>query len=121
MRFERRYEGIHYAITLRPSDDGKILKELRIEVYRKYPSGERRGFTWKVSFLDRELRIRRYEYSDLSWHKAEVTIKASWIAEWYIEDAEKTVRDLGVKGAAEHFLEHLRLICDHPLAIPLRL
>jgi len=120
MRFEKRYDGVTYAVTLKSSDDGrKILKELKIEVYRKYSSGERRGYTWKVLFLDRELRIRRYEYSDLSWHKAEVTIKASWIAEWYLEDVEKAIRELGVKGAVEHFLDHLRLIFDHPLVIPL--
>jgi hypothetical protein len=124
MRFERRYEGIHYAITLRPSKtDGKLktLRELEIEIYRKSPEGHIHGYTWKISFFDRELKVERREYSDFSWRKMEVSIRADDLEAWWIDEVEETIRDLGVKDAAEHFLKHLRLIFDHPLAIPLRL
>jgi hypothetical protein len=124
MRFEKRYDGITYAIAIKPrSDDKRLLGRLEIEIYRKYSSGERRGCDWKISFFDRELKVERCEYSGLSWHKVEISARADWLGleEWYFEDVEKTIRDLGVKDAAKHFLEHLRLIFDHPLVIPLRL
>jgi hypothetical protein len=120
MRFEKRYEGVTYAITLRPSKtEMKTLRELEIEIYRKSPEGHRRGYTWKISFFDRGLKVERHEYSDLSWSKMEVSIKADWLEEWYLEDVDRTIRELGVKDAAEHFLSHLKLLFDHPLVIPL--
>jgi hypothetical protein len=122
MRFEGKHEGITYAIALKPrprGDGEKLLGRLKIEIYRKYPSGEKRGHVWKISFFDKSVKVEKYEYSDLSWHKAEVSIKAEWIAEWYMEDVEKAIRELGVKGAAEHFLRHLKIILDHPLVIPI--
>jgi hypothetical protein len=124
MRFEKRYDGITYAIALKPrGDDKKLLGKLKIEIYRRHPSGEKRGHAWEVLFFDRELRARRYEYSDLGWCKSEVSIRAEWLEKekWYLEDAEKIVRELGVKGAAEHILSHLKIVFDHPLSIPLRL
>jgi hypothetical protein len=124
MRFEKKYDGIHYAVTLRPKrDDKRLLRELEIEIYRKSPEGHRRGYTWKVLFFDGALRIERYEYSDLGWCKAEVSIRAEWLEKekWYLEDAEKIIRELGVKGAAEHILSHLKIVFGHPLSIPLRL
>jgi hypothetical protein len=122
MRFEGRHEGVTYAITLRPkADDRELLRELEVEVYRKYPSGERRGCTWKIIFFDRSIRVERHEYDGLSWHKVEVSVKASWIEEWYLKDIERTIRDLGVDKAVKHILDHLRIMLGHPLSIPLRL
>jgi hypothetical protein len=127
MRFEKKYGGIHYAITLRPRhsskperEELKTLRELEIEIYRKSPEG-RRGYTWKVLFFDGALRIERYEYSDLGWCKAEVSIRAEWLEKekWYLKDVERTIRDLGVDKAVEHILSHLKIIFDHPLTIPL--
>jgi hypothetical protein len=132
MRFERRYEGIHYAITLRPSSKSdellKSLKELEIEIYRKSPEGHRRGYAWKVLFHEdgKELKIERYEdrhdWSG-SYRKLleAVTVRADWVETWKVRDAESIIRDLGVKGAVEHILYHLRIILGHPLSIPLRL
>jgi hypothetical protein len=132
MRFEGRHEGITYAITLRPSSKSdellKSLKELEIEVYRKYPEKEKRGYVWRLVFDGelKELKIERYEdrhdWSG-SYRKLleAVTVRADWVETWKVRDAESIIRDLGVKGAVEHILYHLRIILGHPLSIPLRL
>jgi len=128
MRFERRHDGLTYAITLRPrADDKRLLRELEVEIYRKHASGDRHGFVWKLLFSEKELKIRRYEDRDDwtgSYRKLleDVIIKADWLeGEWYLEDIERTIRDLGVDKAVEHILSHLKIVFGHPLSIPLRL
>ena len=130
MRFEKKHEGIHYAITLRPSSKPdellKSLKELEIEVYRKSLEGHRRGYVWRISFDSelKELKIEKYEdrhdWSGSYRRLMEViSIRADWIEVWKVRDVESIIRDLGVKGAIEHILRHLKLVFDHPLVIPL--
>jgi hypothetical protein len=127
MRFERRYEGITYVITIKPkADDKRLLRELKIEIYRKHASGDRHGFAWRLLFSEKELKVERYEdrhdWAGSYFRLVEaISLKADWIEAWWIDEVEETIRDLGVKDAAEHFLKHLRLIFDHPLSIPLRL
>jgi hypothetical protein len=122
MRFEGRHEGITYAVSLKPkADDKRLLARLRVEIYRKYPSGEKRGHAWEIAFDSDGISVEKHEYDEFKAELCRLTIKARWIEPWRVDEVEETIRGLGVKDAVEHFLKHLRLIFDHPLAIPLRL
>jgi hypothetical protein len=129
MRFEKRYEGVTYAIILRPRhsskpepEELKTLREIEIEVYRKHASGDRRGYVWKLSFDGDELKIKRYEDRRHDRRLLEVVVvKADWLEKWYFKDIERIIRDLGVKYTIEHIFSYLKIVFGHPLAIPLRL
>jgi len=120
MKFEGRHEGITYAIALKPrGDDKKLLGRLKIEIYRKYPSGEKRGHVWEIAFDSDGISVEKHEYDEFKTELCRLTIKAGWIEPWRVDEVEEIIRDLGVKSAVEYLLEHLRLIFDHPLVIPL--